>query len=737
MSKILYTLTDEAPFLATASFLPIVQAYARSAGVVVETRDISLSARILAQFPQLLGERAVSDDLAELGELAKTPEANIIKLPNISASVPQLKAAIKELQDKGYPLPDYPDAPQGEREKDIKQRYDRTKGSAVNPVLREGNSDRRAPASVKAYAKKHPHRMGKWDAASQSHVANMESGDFYGSEQSYTMVNPGNVRIEYTSVTGSSFPLRGPVPVQAGEVIDAAVLDAKALADFVDAQIADAKARDVLFSLHLKATMMKVSDPIMFGIVVSRFYAPVLEKHPRTLAEIGFDPNNGIGDLYAKLGQLPESQRAAIEADISALYAQRPALAMVNSDKGITNLHVPSDVIVDASMPAMIRDSGKMWNAQGQLQDTKALIPDRNYSGIYQAVIDDCKEHGAFDPATMGSVPNVGLMAQAAEEYGSHDKTFKISGDGTVRVIDEHGTVLLQHPVKAGDIWRMCQTKDAAIRDWVKLAVTRARLSNTPVIFWLDPRRDHDRGLVAKVAAYLNEHDTNGLDISILSPIRAMRQTLKRVRAGLDTIAATGNVLRDYLTDLFPIMELGTSAKMLSIVPLMNGGGLFETGAGGSAPKHVQQFLEEDYLRWDSLGEFLALGASFEHLANTTGNQTAQVLADALDAANALFLDNDRSPGRKLGTIDNRGSHFYVALYWAQALAAQTTDPALAAKFAVLAKTLTDNEAKIVEELIAVQGKPVDIGGYYQPQMDKLVPAMRPSATLNAALATL
>ncbi len=737
MSKILYTLTDEAPFLATASFLPIVQAYARSAGVVVETRDISLSARILAQFPQLLGERAVSDDLAELGELAKTPEANIIKLPNISASVPQLKAAIKELQDKGYPLPDYPDAPQGEREKDIKQRYDRTKGSAVNPVLREGNSDRRAPASVKAYAKKHPHRMGKWDATSQSHVANMESGDFYGSEQSYTMVNPGNVRIEYTSVTGSSFPLRGPVPVQAGEVIDAAVLDAKALADFVDAQIADAKARDVLFSLHLKATMMKVSDPIMFGIVVSRFYAPVLEKHPRTLAEIGFDPNNGIGDLYAKLGQLPESQRAAIEADISALYAQRPALAMVNSDKGITNLHVPSDVIVDASMPAMIRDSGKMWNAQGQLQDTKALIPDRNYSGIYQAVIDDCKEHGAFDPATMGSVPNVGLMAQAAEEYGSHDKTFKISGDGTVRVIDEHGTVLLQHPVKAGDIWRMCQTKDAAIRDWVKLAVTRARLSNTPVIFWLDPRRDHDRGLVAKVAAYLNEHDTNGLDISILSPIRAMRQTLKRVRAGLDTIAATGNVLRDYLTDLFPIMELGTSAKMLSIVPLMNGGGLFETGAGGSAPKHVQQFLEEDYLRWDSLGEFLALGASFEHLANTTGNKTAQVLADALDAANALFLDNDRSPGRKLGTIDNRGSHFYVALYWAQALAAQTTDPALAAKFAVLAKTLTDNEANIVQELIAVQGKPVDIGGYYQPQMDKLVPAMRPSATLNAALATL
>ncbi|HOV96381.1 MAG TPA: NADP-dependent isocitrate dehydrogenase [Thermomonas sp.] len=737
MSTIIYTLTDEAPFLATASFLPIVQAYARTAGVDVETRDISLAARILAQFPQLLGARAVSDDLAELGELAKTPQANIIKLPNISASVPQLKAAIQELQDKGYPLPDYPDAPQGEREKDIKQRYDRAKGSAVNPVLREGNSDRRAPASVKAYARKHPHRMGKWDAASQSHVAHMESGDFYGSEQSYTLVNPGHVRIEYTSVTGSSFPLRGPVPVQAGEVIDAAVLDVKALADFVDAQIADAKARDVLFSLHLKATMMKVSDPIMFGIVVSRFYAPVLEKHPRTLAEIGFDPNNGIGDLYAKLGQLPESQRVAIEADITALYAQRPALAMVNSDKGITNLHVPSDVIVDASMPAMIRDSGKMWNAAGALQDTKALIPDRNYAGIYQAVLDDCKEHGAFDPATMGSVPNVGLMAQAAEEYGSHDKTFKISGDGTVRVIDEHGTVLLQHPVKAGDIWRMCQTKDAPIRDWVKLAVTRARLSNTPVIFWLDPRRDHDRGLIAKVAAYLNEHDTTGLDISILSPIRAMRQTLKRVRAGLDTIAATGNVLRDYLTDLFPIMELGTSAKMLSIVPLMNGGGLFETGAGGSAPKHVQQFLEEDYLRWDSLGEFLALGASFEHLANTTGNASAQVLADALDAANAQFLDNDRSPGRKLGTIDNRGSHFYVALYWAQALAAQTTDTALAAKFAPLAKQLTDAEAKIVEELIAVQGKPVDIGGYYQPDLAKLQTAMRPSATLNAALASL
>jgi isocitrate dehydrogenase len=737
-AQILYTLTDEAPYLATASFLPIVQAYARTAGVDVETRDISLAARIVAQFNDLLPEgQRNSDDLRELGELAKTPEANIIKLPNISASVPQLKAAITELQAHGYALPDYPDEPQGEREKDIKARYAKAMGSAVNPVLREGNSDRRAPASVKAYARKHPHRMGKWDAASTSHVSHMEAGDFYGSEQSYTMVNAGSVRIEYTSATGSVFPLRAPVPLRAGEMIDASVMSAAALAAFIDAQIEDARAKNVLFSLHLKATMMKVSDPIIFGIAVSRFYAPVLEKHPRTMAEIGFDPNNGIGDLYAKLAQLPEAQRAGIEDDIKALYAQRPGLAMVNSDKGITNLHVPSDVIVDASMPAMIRDSGKMWNAAGDLQDTKAVIPDRNYAGIYQAVFDDCREHGAFDPATMGSVPNVGLMAQAAEEYGSHDKTFKISGDGTVRVIDEHGTVLLQHPVKAGDIWRMCQTKDAPIRDWVKLAVTRARLSNTPAVFWLDPQRDHDRGLIAKVATYLNEHDTTGLDISILSPVRAMRHTLKRIRAGQDTISCTGNVLRDYLTDLFPIMELGTSAKMLSIVPLMNGGGLFETGAGGSAPKHVQQYVEEDYLRWDSLGEFLALAASLEHLANSTGNARAQVLADALDTANAEFLDMDRSPGRKLGTIDNRGSHFYISLYWAQALAEQTADAELAAKFASLARTLTDNEAKIVEELNAVQGKPVDIGGYYQPDFAKLSAAMRPSATLNDALATL
>ena len=737
-SKILYTLTDEAPLLATASFLPIVQAYARTADVEVETRDISLAARIVAQFNDILpDDQRNSDDLAELGKLATTPEANIIKLPNISASVPQLKAAIKELQAHGYALPDYPDEPQGEREQNIKTRYGKAMGSAVNPVLREGNSDRRAPASVKAYARKHPHRMGKWDAASASHVAHMEAGDFYGSEQSYTLVNAGSVRIEYTSVTGSSFPLRAPVRLQAGEVIDASVLSAQALADFVDAQIEDAKAKGVLFSLHLKATMMKVSDPIMFGIVVSRFYRDVLEKHPRTLAEIGFDPNNGIGDLYAKLGGLPEPQRDGILADIEALYARRPGLAMVDSDKGITNLHVPSDVIVDASMPAMIRDSGKMWNAAGQLQDVKAVIPDRNYAGIYQVVIDDCREHGALDPATMGSVPNVGLMAQAAEEYGSHDKTFKVSGDGTVRVIDENGTVLLQHPVKAGDIWRMCQTKDAPIRDWVKLAVSRARLSNTPVVFWLDPRRDHDRGLVAKVTTYLKDHDTTGLEIRIMSPVEAMKHALKRIRAGEDTISATGNVLRDYLTDLFPIMELGTSAKMLSIVPLMAGGGLFETGAGGSAPKHVQQFVAEDYLRWDSLGEFLALAASLEHLAHSTGNARAQVLADALDAANAEFLDKDKSPSRKLGGIDNRGSHFYLAMYWAQALTEQVADAELAARFKPLAEALTANEAKINEELIAVQGKPVDLGGYFQPDLGKLTPAMRPSATFNAVLATL
>jgi isocitrate dehydrogenase len=736
--KILYTLTDEAPYLATASLLPIVQAFTGPAGIAVETRDISLAARILSQFDDLLDEgQRTPDDLAELGRLATTPEANIIKLPNISASEPQLKAAIAELQKQGYALPDYPEEPKDEREKEIKARYDRVKGSAVNPVLREGNSDRRAPASVKAYARKHPHRMGKWSAESKTHVAHMADGDFYGSEQSVTMSAAGSVRIEFTAENGSRFPLRAPVQVQADEVLDAARLSASQLAAFVDAQIEDAKAQDVLFSLHLKATMMKVSDPIMFGIVVSRFYRDTLDRHAEALKGAGFDPDNGIGDLYARLPELPEDVRKAIESDIAAEYASRPGLAMVNSDKGITNLHVPSDVIVDASMPAMIRDGGRMWNAAGALQDTKAVIPDRNYAGIYQAVIDDCKANGAFDPATMGSVPNVGLMAQKAEEYGSHDKTFRMPSAGTVRVLDEAGTVLMEHAVEAGDIWRMCQTKDAPIRDWVKLAVNRARLSGTPAVFWLDRARAHDANLIAKVEAYLKEHDTAGLDIRILAPVEAMQHSLARIRKGEDTISVTGNVLRDYLTDLFPILELGTSAKMLSIVPLMAGGGLFETGAGGSAPKHVQQFVAENYLRWDSLGEFLALAASLEHLADTTGNARARVLADALDRANAQFLENDKSPSRKLGGIDNRGSHFYLALYWAQALAAQDDDGELKAIFAPVAQALAENEAKIVDELIAVQGRPVDIGGYYRPDLDKLSGAMRPSETLNAALQVL
>ncbi len=737
-SKILYTLTDEAPFLATASFLPIVQAYAKTAGIDVDTRDISLAARILSQFPDVLKpEQRVNDDLAELGQLATTPDANIIKLPNISASEPQLKAAIVELQRQGYALPDYPEDPKTDQDREWKSRYDRVKGSAVNPVLREGNSDRRAPKAVKNYAKAHPHRMGKWSQDSKTHIAHMASGDFYGSEQSVTLAQPGSVRIEFTGDVGGSFPLRAPVKVQAGETIDASTMSASALGDFVDAQITDAKAQGVLFSLHLKATMMKVSDPIMFGIVVRRFYRDVLEKHADALAKIGFDANNGIGDLYARMGELPEDVRTQIEADIAAEYARRPAVAMVNSDKGITNLHVPSDVIVDASMPAMIRDSGRMWNAKGELQDTKALIPDRCYAGIYQAVVEDCRAHGAFDPSTMGDVPNVGLMAQKAEEYGSHDKTFQMPGNGVVRVIDDAGKVLMEHRVQAGDIWRMCQTKDAPVVDWVKLAVSRARLSGTPAVFWLDPQRAHDREIKAKVERYLKDHDTNGLDIRILSPVEAMQLSLERIRKGEDTISVTGNVLRDYLTDLFPIMELGTSAKMLSIVPLMAGGGLFETGAGGSAPKHVQQFVAEDYLRWDSLGEFLALQASFEQLAQHAGNARAQVLADALDAANGKFLDNDKSPSRALGGIDNRGSHFYLAMYWAQALAAQTQDAELAALFAPLAKALTDNEEKIVGELIAAQGKPVDIAGYYHPDMGKVSAAMRPSATFNAALAAL
>ena len=724
---ILYTLTDEAPALATRSLLPIVSAYAATAGIAVETRDISLSGRMLAQFPELLSPaQQVPDDLAELGRLATTPEANIIKLPNISASQPQLEAAVAELQAKGYPVPGADDA-----------RYGKVKGSAVNPVLREGNSDRRAPASVKAYARKHPHRMGKWSADSKTHVAHMAGDDFYGSEQSLAMAAAGNVRIEFAGADGAVSVLKDKLALKAGEVIESAVMHTGALARFIGAQIEDAKAQGVLFSLHLKATMMKVSDPIMFGVAVRAFYGPVLDKHAAAIERIGFNADNGIGDLYANLDKLPEATQAEIKADIQALYAQRPGVAMVNSDKGITNLHVPSDVIVDASMPAMIRDSGRMWNAQGELQDTKAVIPDRCYAGIYQVVIADCKANGAFDPATMGSVPNVGLMAQKAEEYGSHDKTFRIAGDGVVRVVDEGGNVLMQHDVAAGDIWRMCQTKDAPIQDWVKLAVNRARLSNTPAVFWLDPARAHDAQVIAKVERYLKDHDTNGLDIRILAPEDAMKLSLERIRKGQDTISVTGNVLRDYLTDLFPIMELGTSAKMLSIVPLMAGGGLFETGAGGSAPKHVQQFVEENYLRWDSLGEFLALAASLEHMADTTGNARAKVLADALDQANAMFLDNDKSPSRKLGGIDNRGSHFYLAMYWAQALAAQDDDAALKARFAPLAKALTDNEAKIVAELVAVQGKPVDIGGYYRPDEAKMEAAMRPSATFNAALAAL
>jgi isocitrate dehydrogenase len=736
--KIIYTLTDEAPFLATQSLLPIVSAFTAAAGVAVETRDISLAGRIIAQFTDRLPEsQRIADDLAELGQLATQPEANIIKLPNISASVPQLKAAIAELQDQGYALPDFPEEARSDEEKDIKARYARVMGSAVNPVLREGNSDRRAPLSVKNYARKHPHKMGAWRSDSKTHVAHMADGDFYGSEQSVQISQAGNVVIEFTGNDGQRFLLKRDLKVGVGELLDASVMRAKALAAFIDEQIADARSKNVLFSLHLKATMMKVSDPIMFGIAVKRFYADVLAKHAAVLDEAGFDANNGIGDLVARLPQLPEAVRTQIEADLAAQYAVRPGVAMVNSDKGITNLHVPSDVIVDASMPAMIRDSGGMWNAEGKLQDTKAVIPDRCYAGIYQVVIDDCKANDAFNPASMGSVPNVGLMAQAAEEYGSHNKTFQIAADGVVRVLDAEGEVLMQHTVEAGDIWRMCQTKDAPVRDWVKLAVNRARLSNTPAVFWLDAARPHDRNLIALVERYLKEHDTTGLDLRILAPVDAMRHTLVRTRQGLDTISVTGNVLRDYLTDLFPIMELGTSAKMLSIVPLMAGGGLFETGAGGSAPKHVQQFTAENYLRWDSLGEFLALAASLEHLAETTGNARARVLADALDIANGRFLDTDKSPGRKLGTIDNRGSHFYLALYWAQALAAQDADASLKARFVPIAKALTENEAKIVAELLAVQGHAVDIGGYYRPDAAKMAAALRPSATLNEALAAL
>lgn len=736
-AKIIYTETDEAPRLATYSLLPIIQAFTQAVGVSVETRDISLAGRIIANFPEYLKEeQRIGDALAELGELAKQPEANIIKLPNISASIPQLTATIKELQGQGYALPDYPFEPKTDEEKDIQSRYDKIKGSAVNPVLREGNSDRRAPASVKNYAKKHPHRMGAWSNDSKTHVAHMEGGDFYGSELSATMAAADELKIVLKTASGESV-LKEAVKVLPGEVVDAAFMSVAKLQAFFAKETAEAKAQGVLLSLHLKATMMKVSDPIMFGHAVKVFFKPVFDKHADTLKSLGVNVNNGFGDVLAKIAELPADQREAIEADIQASYSAQPELAMVNSDKGITNLHVPSDVIIDASMPAMIRDSGKMWDRNGERQDTKAMIPDRSYAGIYQETIDFCRENGAFDPSTMGTCPNVGLMAQKAEEYGSHDKTFEIAEAGTVVVLNKAGETIFSHDVEAGDIWRMCQVKDAPIRDWVKLAVNRSRLSGMPAIFWLDSERAHHQELIKKVDEYLKEHDTDGLDIRIMSPDEATRFTLKRMKNGEDTISVTGNVLRDYLTDLFPILELGTSAKMLSIVPLMNGGGLFETGAGGSAPKHVQQFVEENYLRWDSLGEFLALAASLEHLAQSTDNPGAQILANALDQANARFLDNNKSPARKIGEIDNRGSHFYLGMYWAQMLAEQSENADLAARFSKLATALTENEEKIVAELNGVQGSPVEIGGYYQPNAELVSNAMRPSATLNAVLESL
>ena len=736
-SKIIYTFTDEAPALATYSLLPIIEAFTASADIAVETRDISLAGRILSSFPEQLGDKAVADHLAELGALAVTPEANIIKLPNISASVPQLQAAIKELQAQGFNIPDYPETVTTDAEKETKARYSKVMGSAVNPVLREGNSDRRAPLSVKNYARKHPHKMGAWAADSKSHVAHMSEGDFYASEKAALIEAPGSVKIELIAQDGTTTVLKEKTAVQAGEIIDCSVMSKKALRQFVAAEIEDAKKQGVLFSVHLKATMMKVSDPIMFGQIVAEFYKDALEKHADVLKEIGFNLNNGIGDLYARIKALPAEKQAEIEADIEAVYANRPALAMVNSDKGITNLHVPSDVIVDASMPAMIRDSGKMWNTEGQLQDTKAVIPDRCYATIYQATIEDCKKHGAFDPTTMGSVPNVGLMAQKAEEYGSHDKTFQIKTPGVVRVTDSNGNVLMEQKVEEGDIWRMCQVKDAPIRDWVKLAVTRARNSGMPAIFWLDPYRPHENEVIKKVQTYLKDHDTSGLHIEIMSQVRAMRYTLERVSRGLDTISVTGNILRDYLTDLFPILELGTSAKMLSIVPLMAGGGMYETGAGGSAPKHVKQLVEENHLRWDSLGEFLALAVSLEELGIKQDNNKAKILAKTLDAATGKLLDNSKSPSTRTGELDNRGSHFYLSLYWAQALAAQTDDAELQAHFAPLAKALSENETTVVEELAKVQGQAVDIGGYYQPDPAKTAAAMRPSATFNAALDTI
>ncbi|MFI5952520.1 NADP-dependent isocitrate dehydrogenase [Cryptosporangium sp. NPDC051539] len=733
-STIIYTHTDEAPALATYSFLPVIQAYASKAGVAVELRDISLAGRLLAVFPEYLGEdQRVPDSLTELGELAKTPGANIIKLPNVSASIPQLKAAVAELQALGFALPDYPDEPKTDEERDVRARYDKVKGSAVNPVLREGNSDRRAPASVKAYAKAHPHRMGAWSTESKTAVATMGADDFRSTEKSVVIESDGALRIELVGDDGTTTVLKESVPVGAGEVVDASVMRVGALREFLTAQIATAKADGVLFSVHLKATMMKVSDPIVFGHVVRAFFPETFAKYGAALAAAGLSPNDGLGGLYKGLEALPEGTE--IRASFDAELAAGPALAMVDSDKGITNLHVPSDVIVDASMPAMIRTSGHMWGPDGNEHDTLAVLPDSSYAGVYQAVIDDCRVNGAFDPSTMGSVPNVGLMAQKAEEYGSHDKTFEIPATGIVRLVDDRGTTVLEQAVSAGDIFRACQTKDAPIRDWVKLAVTRARATGDPAVFWLDAGRAHDANLIAKIEQYLPEHDTDGLRIEILAPVDATVLSVERIRRGENTISVTGNVLRDYLTDLFPILELGTSAKMLSVVPLMAGGGLFETGAGGSAPKHVQQLVKENYLRWDSLGEFFALAASFEHLAQSTGNARAQVLADTLDRATATFLEEDKSPTRRVGGIDNRGSHFFLSLYWAQELAKQTADADLAAVFTPLARTLESGEKAIVDELIAVQGRPADIGGYYQPDAAKAAAVMRPSETWNAALA--
>ena len=732
MSSIIYTHTDEAPALATYSFLPIVQAFAAQANVEIETRDISLSARVLAVFSHLLpADQQVSDDLSELGALAKTPEANIIKLPNISASIPQLKAVIQELQALGFTLPDYPDSPTNEAEKDAKSRYDSVKGSAVNPVLREGNSDRRAPAAVKAYARKHPHRMGAWSKDSKSHVAHMDHGDFYGSEKSVTLQNATQASIQLISTSGTTTTLKSGIELLDGEIIDAAILNLASLKAFAKREMDDAKAKDVLFSVHLKATMMKVSDPIIFGAFVEAFFETVFAEHATTFESLGVDVRNGLGDVYSKIATLPEAQRISIENALDAAFAERPDLAMVNSDKGITNLHVPSDVIIDASMPAMIRNSGQMWDRNGQSKDTKAVIPDRSYAGVYQATIDFCRENGALDPRTMGSVSNIGLMAQKAEEYGSHDKTFQLNEAGTVQVIDATGQVLLEQTGEIGDIFRMCQVKDAPIQNWIKLGVERARATGNPAVFWLDSSRAHDAQIIDKLKTYLPEHDTDGLAIEILSPVEATRYSLERIVQGQDTISVTGNVLRDYLTDLFPILEVGTSAKMLSIVPLMNGGGLFETGAGGSAPKHVQQLNEENYLRWDSLGEFLALAVSLEHLANHADNPQARILGACLDEATTRFLDEDKSPTRKLGGIDNRGSHFYLALYWAEAMANQTDDAAFSEAFSALHASLTESETTIVSELNAVQGLPADTGGYYRLNQAKAERVMRPSSTLN------